>query len=41
MFQHMRQHADESSDDFLSHLTNQANKCKFTDKDECLIEQLT
>ena len=37
-FQRMRQRADESSDDFLSRLTNQANKCKFTSKEERLIE---
>jgi hypothetical protein len=40
-FQRMKQRMDESSDDFLSRLTNQANKCKFRDKEERLIEQLT
>ena len=40
-FQRMRQRAEESSDDFVSRLTNQANLCKFKDCDERIVEQIT
>ena len=36
----MRQRADESSDDFVSRLINQANLCKFKERDESIIEQI-
>ena len=36
----MRQRNDESSDDFVSRITNQANLCKFKDRDERIIEQI-
>ena len=39
-FQRMRQHADESSDDFLSCLTNQVNSCKFKECDKRIIKQI-
>ena len=39
-FQRLRQREDESTEDFVSRLTNQADKCKFSNKDERLIEQL-
>ena len=38
-FQRLRQREDESTEDFVSRLTNQADKCKFSNKDERLIEQ--
>ena len=34
------QRADESSDDFVSRLTNQANLCKLKERDERIIEQI-
>ena len=37
----MRQRIDESSDDFVSRLNNQANLCKFRERDERIVEQLT
>ena len=37
----MRQRMEESSDDFVSRLNNQANLCKFGERDERIIEQLT
>ena len=40
-FQRMRQRNDESSDDFVSRLTNQANLCKFKERDERIIEQMS
>ena len=40
-FQRMRQRAEESSDDFVSRLTNQANLCKFKDCDKRIVEQIT
>ena len=40
-FQRMRQRIDESSDDFVSRLNNQANLCKFRERDERIVEQLT
>ena len=39
-FQRLRQREDESTEDFVSRVTNQADKCKFSNKDERLIEQL-
>ena len=40
-FQRMRQKDDESSDDFITRLTNQAKACKFKEHDERIIEQIT
>ena len=37
----MRQHVEESNDDFVSRLNNQANLCKFRERDERFVEQLT
>ena len=35
------QRMEESSDDFVSRLNNQANLCKFGERDDRIIEQLT
>ena len=40
-FQRMRQCSEESSDDFVSRLTNPVNLCKFKDHDERIVEQIT
>ena len=40
-FQRMRQLPDESADDFISRLTNQAKLCKFKDRNERIVEQIT
>ena len=40
-FQRMRQRIAESSDDFVSRLNQKANLCKFRERDERIIEQLT
>ena len=39
-FQRMRQHMEESSDYFVSRLNNQANLCKFREREERIVEQL-
>ena len=39
--QRLKQRPDESFDDFLSRLNNQAAKCKFQDKQERILKQLT
>ena len=40
-FQRMRQRTDESIDDFLSRSNNQASLCKFRERDERIVVQLT
>ena len=37
----MRQRSEESSDDYVSLLTNQVNLCMFKDHDERMVEQIT
>ena len=40
-FQRMHQKEAETSDDFITRLTNQAKLCKFKECDERIIEQIT
>lgn len=39
-FQHMKQHEQESSDDFVSRLKNQADLCRFMNKGERILDQI-